>query len=545
MNAELLHPLWHATLLASLALIVVLALRGPWLRCFGPGTVLLPWLILPASLLALFVPAPVRLVEGSALPTLAAGAATSPQAMPSMASTPVATVGASDVLLASWLVGAVLLAAFLTLRQWRYRRALGHLEALPDGSFRSQSSLTGPALVGALRPRIVVPADFDQRFTPEQRSLILAHERCHLRRGDAQFTLLACAIRCLFWFNPLVHLAWSRFRVDQELACDAAVLRRHPDRRREYAEALLATQAATPRLPVGCTWLTGSPLKRRITMLYTRPHGKFQLLAGTFLALTASTAAAVGAWSSQEPQTRYLPAAAPPLELASAMLPVTSEPPLLERGLRPATIGAEETARLMPPTTTATVDSSPPSAESSATTSPRIEADNAGSAQKPSSAPAAQARPAEQAQPAVDVEPARLVEAGRPSFPRGFGKPELVGYPGMPESERPGPQWQPEGSIWLMELRVTLDENGEPTGASIANNDLSSEGFVRRYERLALRAVKRWGYEPARIDGEPVASELVMAFQFDTEIGRVHDFGDSPYAPVSKPHPMRKRYTRK
>jgi hypothetical protein len=113
-----------------------------------------------------------------------------------------------------------------------------------------------------------------------------------------------------------------------------------------------------------------------------------------------------------------------------------------------------------------------------------------------------------------------LVQAGRPGFPRSFGRPELVSYPGMPESERPGPDWQPEGWIWEMKVRVALDEKGAPVDASIAHNDLDSGGMVGRYERLAMRAARSWRYEPARIDGKAVPSEVVMAFHFDTTVAR-------------------------
>ena len=331
MTSELLPLLQHSTLLLSLALLAVLALRGAWLRCFGPGNIMLLWLSVPATLLALLVPAPVRRVEVDAFSTFAADTSAPLPTVPGALSEPAFTLSGSELLAAVWLVGVVLTASFLVLSQWRFRRSLGRLERRPDGSFRSESSDTGPALVGALRPRIVVPADFDRRYTAAQQFLIMKHERCHLKRGDAQFTLLACLLRSLFWFNPLVHLAWSRFRTDQELACDAAVLRAHPESRREYAEAMVSTHFKAPQLPVGCTWQTGNPLKRRITMLYTQPPGKLQILAGTMLALSASTAAAVGAWSSQEPQRLYAPAGAPQPEIATVMTSSFGSAPALPR----------------------------------------------------------------------------------------------------------------------------------------------------------------------------------------------------------------------
>ena len=141
--------------------------------------------------------------------------------------------------------------------------------AQTGGVFRAQSPDVGPAVVGVFRPRIVAPADFETRFAPAERDLILAHERTHLAGGDAGVNALACALSCLSWFNPLAHLAVRLLRIDQELACDATVIGRFPAERRTYAELLLKTQLATQPLPLGCHWPAGAehPLKARIAML--------------------------------------------------------------------------------------------------------------------------------------------------------------------------------------------------------------------------------------------------------------------------------------
>ena len=78
----------------------------------------------------------------------------------------------------------------------------------------------------------------------------------------------------MFWFNPLVHLAAARFRFDQELACDAAVIARHPDSRRRYGAAMLKTQRAEFGLPMGCHWQSSHPLKERVAMLKQAPPSR-------------------------------------------------------------------------------------------------------------------------------------------------------------------------------------------------------------------------------------------------------------------------------
>jgi hypothetical protein len=120
----------------------------------------------------------------------------------------------------------------------------------------------------------------------------------------------------------------------------------------------------------------------------------------------------------------------------------------------------------------------------------------------------------------AEFQPARLIETTRPNVPRTGNRPQLVSYPGMPASERPGKDWTPKYGLWTLKVAVQLDERGQPVDARIAENPLSRQGMVRRYERLVLRSVENWRYAPAEVDGQTVASEVIMAFHFDTSLGR-------------------------
>ncbi|HET6970331.1 MAG TPA: M56 family metallopeptidase [Phenylobacterium sp.] len=129
----------------------------------------------------------------------------------------------------------------------------------------------GPAAVGFISPRIVLPAD-DGSYTAAERDLIRAHEREHVARKDPRAAAMAALAQCLCWFNPLVHLAAHLMRLDQELACDEAVVRRRPAARALYARTLLKTQLAGQPLPFGCYWPARGrhPLEVRIELLKAR-----------------------------------------------------------------------------------------------------------------------------------------------------------------------------------------------------------------------------------------------------------------------------------
>lgn len=99
----------------------------------------------------------------------------------------------------------------------------------------------GPAVVGLLRPRIVLPADLVRTTPRSTLATILAHERAHLLRGDhlmAAFTQLATIFA---WPVLPLWFAAARIRRLMELACDErALASTDPDTRRAYGEQLLA-----------------------------------------------------------------------------------------------------------------------------------------------------------------------------------------------------------------------------------------------------------------------------------------------------------------
>jgi hypothetical protein len=171
----------------------------------------------------------------------------------------------------------------------------------------------GPALVGVLRPRLVLPADFETRFNARERALILAHEEFHRVSGHTVINTLVEVARCVSWFNPLVHLAAVRIRIDQELACDAAVIAARPDERRAYAHALLKTQIASAFPPLGCVWTSRSAvhLRRRVAMLGRASLSRRGAVAGAATVVAVGLASGYAAWA-QQPERPVTPIATPP-----------------------------------------------------------------------------------------------------------------------------------------------------------------------------------------------------------------------------------------
>ncbi len=285
MNAtDLLERLWMATLAATAALAVVGVLRRPWRRAFGAEQACRLWWLPVLAVIASQLPHPATAT--SSVPLWISVHWRDPTVAP-MVPAPVAWIPLA--VLASWLVGAGLMLAWEAVRQarfmWRLSRRLQRV-AEQDGMalWWLPDSAQGPALVGCWRPRIVLPADFEHRYEAAERALILAHERMHARRRDLPGLLLAHGLRAVFWFHPLAWWAVRRLRQDQELACDAALLRLQVASPRRYADTLLKTQLVPPSpAPIGCAWHT-HPVKERIAMLKHVNTGTVRRVSGALIA---------------------------------------------------------------------------------------------------------------------------------------------------------------------------------------------------------------------------------------------------------------------
>lgn len=264
---------WLLLLIFTLSVMVVIALRKPCRNWFGAERAFLLWLLPPLAMLASLLPH--AATPTTRLPPIVFVITTLSGSLP-LADVGVGIGNWRSWGAAFWLAGAVGVLLLAVYAQSRYRAKLRGAVRYDTAAsrwliLRAVDSCTGPALVGAWRPLIALPADFDSRYNGAERALIIAHETMHARRHDGWCCLLAQLVTTLFWFHPLAWWALRALRHDQELACDAAVLRENGGQRRCYANAMLKTLSATFPLPVGCAWSPSHPLTERIAML-NQPH---------------------------------------------------------------------------------------------------------------------------------------------------------------------------------------------------------------------------------------------------------------------------------
>lgn len=82
-----------------------------------------------------------------------------------------------------------------------------------------------PALVGFLRPKILLPLHVLDAMADHELRLILLHELAHVRRRDVLINWLATLVAIVHWANPAVWVVLWRMRTERELACDELVLK--------------------------------------------------------------------------------------------------------------------------------------------------------------------------------------------------------------------------------------------------------------------------------------------------------------------------------
>ncbi|MBE6932954.1 MAG: M56 family metallopeptidase [Ruminococcaceae bacterium] len=134
-----------------------------------------------------------------------------------------------------WLAGAALMLLYALISYLRLRRQVAASIPLQDGVMTCDE-IEAPFLLGLFRPTVYVPSGVEESTL----QYILLHEKIHIRRGDHWWKTLGWVLLSIYWFNPLLWLAYVLFCRDIEIACDERVTRdMSRDGRAAYSEALL------------------------------------------------------------------------------------------------------------------------------------------------------------------------------------------------------------------------------------------------------------------------------------------------------------------
>ena len=248
--------LLNLSISASWLVLVVLALRlvlkraPKWVNVLLWGMVALR-LMLPFSIesaLSLIPSAETlspEVVQFDPAPTITSGVtiidnAVNPSLSESFAAAPLASVNPLYVwtYLAGWvwLIGLAAMLLYALVSYLRLRRRVSASIPLRENIYVCDE-VPSPFILGIVRPRIYLPSALDEA----QRGSVLSHERAHLARRDHWWKPLGYVLLAVYWFNPLLWLAYILLCRDIELACDERVLRgMDAGQVKAYSSALLA-----------------------------------------------------------------------------------------------------------------------------------------------------------------------------------------------------------------------------------------------------------------------------------------------------------------
>ena len=134
-----------------------------------------------------------------------------------------------------WLAGMVVLLLYALISWLLLKRRLATATLLED-NIRQSEQVGSPFVLGLFRPVIYLP----YHIAEEDLTYVLAHERTHIRRLDHWWKLLGFVLLAVYWFHPLMWVAYLLFCRDLEGACDEKAIRAlNQEERRGYSTALL------------------------------------------------------------------------------------------------------------------------------------------------------------------------------------------------------------------------------------------------------------------------------------------------------------------
>ena len=447
---------------------------------------------------------------------------------PVVASEAVSVVSSDDVVgrwaVAVWLAGAVASVAVLLvgLARLRWLRASSSLVtngpwhrlctdlARSNGLKRSVDLRFGPrpglvATWGWRRTTVMLPASATA-WSAERMRVVLLHELAHARRGDWRLQMVAEALRCVWWFNPLAWMVRARLRRESELAADDLVLARGVPATTCAAQLVeLAREVRKHRR----TWLPAtamarpSHLERRLSaMLDSRTNRRPMTRLARLSSLGAVALIAILVASLQVATAVEQQQPADPSESQTASSRTVSISGTL-------TIGVEELAAM------------------------------AAALGWPSESMLNQLQ-ALLDDPESDISSLQLTFTVRPQpderagLSTELGDDVLEALAALPQPDAPGdpsnapirigdgvapprkihdvpPVYPPAAREAGVQGLVILDATIDPTGV-VGNIEVLKS--VPELDEAAIAAVEQWRYEPTLVDGVPVSISMTMTINF-------------------------------
>ena len=217
---------------------------------------------------------------------------------------PAASANPLQILLALagwiWVIGIALMLLYGAFSYFRVRRRT-RPSVRTNGNVYLSDGIDTPFILGILRPRIFLPSTLDENAA----RYVIAHERAHLARRDHLIKPLGFLLLSLYWFHPLLWVAYFCLCRDIEGACDERVIRNMPRGEiKGYSQALLSCSLKKPRMLSVCPLAFGEVgVKERIqSVLHYKKPTFWVILVSVILLVVLSVAFLTDPLNDPRPQ---------------------------------------------------------------------------------------------------------------------------------------------------------------------------------------------------------------------------------------------------
>lgn len=187
-----------------------------------------------------------------------------------------------------WMCGTLIVVCGMLWTYIRFRKRLIGSIRVYEGVYLA-ARINAPFTLGVFRPKIYLPSSLPEAYY----ETVILHERVHIARKDVWMKYLGIAFLGLFWFQPVLWFAYSKFVNDMEAACDETVLRQKgKEYCEEYAQTLVEVSYQEGKVPGVAIGYGNGEIKDRIINVmnfeYTKHSTRIVALAVCIICIALS-----------------------------------------------------------------------------------------------------------------------------------------------------------------------------------------------------------------------------------------------------------------
>ncbi len=201
-----------------------------------------------------------------------------------LAPNPMTSANPSQILTAIasrvWILGIIIMALYAFISYVRIRLKV-RVSAPKEKGIYITDGINTPFILGVVRPKIYLPSAMEEENT----QYVIAHEKAHLSRLDHLWKPLGYLLLSIYWFNPLLWVAYIMLCRDIEVACDEKVVRQMgEENKKAYSEALLSCSVPR-RMITACPLAFGEVgVKARIKSVLSYKKPAFWIIIASLIA---------------------------------------------------------------------------------------------------------------------------------------------------------------------------------------------------------------------------------------------------------------------